>query len=177
MCLPKNMMMPVSASATNEIAVVQCAARSTALKRSISRPGGGFTPDSALVASGCAGLAGACASAPNGSASTAPTMKMPSRDVRSIMVSPLASGLGVARTQVFVLVVRANREGLLVLDLVALEEIACIGLGVFLAGVGLRRILRNLVACARDESHCHPEHDRFHALPPPGWSASLPLPP
>ena len=42
MCLPQNMTMPVSARKMNEIAIVQCEARSTALKRSMRRPVGGF---------------------------------------------------------------------------------------------------------------------------------------
>ena len=36
--LPNRMMMPVTASTTKEIAMVQCAMRSTLLKRSIRRP-------------------------------------------------------------------------------------------------------------------------------------------
>src|SRR5690349_7613679 len=83
---------------------------------------------------------------------------------------------GVARAQVLVLVVRAIREGLLELLLVALEAIAGVGLHVLLAGVGLGRVLGNLVAGGEREARGRCPHQSLHALAP-RLSDTLSLPP
>src|SRR4051812_33015262 len=84
--------------------------------------------------------------------------------------------LAPGRADVLVLELGAIGERRLVFLLVALEAVAGVGLGVFLAGVGLGGVLGYLVAsrdhhCERGEGEVRP-----HALPP-SWSASMPLPP
>src|SRR5476649_1444883 len=128
-------------------------------------------------------VAGACAAAANGSASAAPRISAPTRRAldRSMRLLQLLGfgGFVVAETHriadVLVLRLRARSEGLLVFVLVSLEKVSRVRLRILLAGVGLGRILGNLVACGeRRRRHAHSE-SAPHALPP-GWSASLPLP-
>src|SRR5450631_3294121 len=85
----------------------------------------------------------------------------------------LVSGGGVS--DVFILVLRALGERLLVLVLVALEEVSRIRLRVLLAGVGLGRVLGNLVASGEPHRRGGYRERAPHDLPP-GWSASLALP-
>src|SRR5258707_159050 len=92
---------------------------------------------------GGVGDAGACASAASGSARAAPSISAPQRRARDCSMDSSFLFLGVAGADVFVLVVRALRQRLLVFLLVSLEAIAGIGLGVLLAGIGLRRVLRD----------------------------------
>src|SRR5450432_3676526 len=142
----------------------------------------GTLPVGAVVG-GAGAAAGACAAAANGSASAAPRINAPRRRAldRSMRLLPLLGfgGFVVAEAHrianVLVLRLRARGERLLVLVLVALEEVSRVRLRILLAGVGLGRVLGNLVACGeRHRRHGHSERAP-HALPP-GWSASLPLP-
>src|SRR6185312_3283163 len=122
------------------------------------------------------GGAGDCAAAANGSTSAAPRINAPRR--RAWLRTMVSSSLlfRVARAQVLVLVVRAIREGLLELLLVPLEAVAGVGLHVLLAGVGLRRVLGNLVAGGEREPGRRDPDQRLHALAP-RLSETLSLPP
>src|ERR1700737_2025599 len=120
-----------------------------------------------------AGSAFSCAPPASGSASAAPRIIAPMPRAW-ILIMGLFSCLffRVAGAEIFVLVVRAFRQGLLVLRLVALEAVAGIGLGVLLAGVGLGRVLGNLVA-GSEQGESRDCDQRLHALA----SLTLALPP
>src|SRR5258708_9272389 len=135
--------------------------------------GGGVLPRFSSAAA--RSFEGACARTARGCTNATPRISAPRwRAVASNMIPPLF-GLGVAGADVFVLGLRALRERLLVGNLVALEEVACIRLGVLLAGVRLGRVLRDLVA-VRARQRRDPQRGGPHSVPP-GWSFSLSLPP
>src|SRR5450631_2240566 len=137
----------------------------------------GTLPVGAVVG-GAEVAAGACAAAANGSASAAPRIIAPKRRASACSMDPplLIGFVDVAGADVLVLALRARGERLLVLVLVALEEVSRVRLRILLAGVGLGRVLGNLVTCGeRHRRHGHHRERAPHALPP-GWSASLPLP-
>src|SRR5947208_1962975 len=130
MYLPKSMTMPDNASTTKQMAVVQWAVRSIALKRSMRRPVG--WPCSLI------GPAAPSIARRRCRAARVPRRRRSPRDgarIDATWGSP-PSLLRVLGSQVFVLVAGALREGLLVFRLVALEEIPGVRLGVLLARVG-----------------------------------------